>query len=339
MKVLIIGGTGFISRRLVPKLKSAGHEVHLFNRGRTNSRVEDLVIIKGDRNNIKDLTDASKNNYDVVYDFVAYEPKDTIAAVNAFKDRTGRFIHCSTISVYMISKEVSVPITEDQWKAPVMNYWARNPFGMDYGINKRKCEDILWNENSSSFPVTCIRPTFVCGPGDPARRDYFWIERINDGNPLLVPGTGKFKFQNIYVEDLAAIFAKVIETDITKGQSYNAADEHIFTLNNYLDLLAEILGKKIELVHCSQDIFDKESFSYSTISDVFPFNTRTDAVFSLEKLKKDISYISTPIKEWMTRTVEWYMKEDNKHSAGYEKRSEELSFIRSIQSNKKTINL
>jgi nucleoside-diphosphate-sugar epimerase len=73
-----------------------------------------------------------------------------------------------------------------------MEYNPRNPFGMDYGINKRRCEEVIWESYSKSgLPVTVIRPTFVCGPEDPARRDYFWIERILDGKPLLVPGSGR----------------------------------------------------------------------------------------------------------------------------------------------------
>lgn len=334
MKILILGGTGFISSRLVTKLLSAGNEVHLFNRGRSKSASQKVRVLNGNRRNLNDLTSAASNKYDIIYDFIAYEPEDTINAVKAFKNKTSRFIHCSTISVYMISKEVTIPITEDQANAAVMDYWTLNPFGMGYGINKRRCEEILWKENSSSFPVTVIRPTFVCGPGDPARRDYFWIERINDGNPLLVPGTGKYHFQNIYVEDLASIFSKIIDSEVTEGKSYNAADEYVFTLNNYLELLADILGKKIKIVHCDQNLFDQLPFSHSTVADVFPFNTRTDAVFSLNQIKKDIGYSSTPIKEWMTSTVNWYLENEQNHSAGYNKRAEELKIIDNLQSKK-----
>jgi len=339
MKILILGGTGFISSKVVLKLLSAGHEVHLFTRGisKRDFDKQNLHFIRGNRDSIKDLISAAQKQYDVVYDFIAYKPEHTLHAVKAFKDRTSRFIHCSTISVYMISREVSIPITEDQSDAPVMEFWDRNPFGMGYGINKRRCEDILWKEHSDKFPVTVIRPTFVCGPADPARRDYFWIERIMDGQPLLVPGHGEHKFQNIYIEDLAGIFAKVIETDITIGQSYNAADDHILSLNTYLALLGDILDKQIELVHCDINTFDKLPFSYSTVADVFPFNTRKHAVFSLEKIKKDINYSSTPIKEWMTKTVEWFLQNDKSHSAGYSRRNEELTFIKNMLTNKSKI--
>lgn len=335
MKILILGGTGFISSRVVPKLLAAGNEVHIFTRGRSklDSDAENLKHIIGDRNNAEDLFSAARNEYDAVYDFIAYRPEDTRNAVKAFKEKVGRFIHCSTISVYMISNEITTPVTEDQFRAPVMEFWARNPFGMGYGINKRRCEEILWNEHSRTFPVTIIRPTFVCGPADPARRDYFWIERILDGQPLLVPGNGEYKFQNVYLKDLANIFAKIPEIENTKGQSYNAADEQVLTLNSYLRLLGEILNRDIQLVHCEQDTFDSLPFSQSDVADVFTFNTRRDATFSLEKIKKDLGYTSTPIKVWMTETVEWFLKYDNKHSAGYENRDDELSFIKLLQVN------
>lgn len=332
MKILVFGGTGFISGRVVPKLLAAGHEVHLFNRGISKSNLPsgNIKLITGDRSRISDLTAVAKNSYDAVYDFIAYRPEDTRSAVEVFMGKTGRFIHCSTISVYMISKNITLPVTEDQWNLPVMEFWKRNPFGMGYGINKRRCEEILWKAHSRTFPVSIIRPTFVCGPGDPYRREYFWIERILDGNPLLVPGTGEFRFQNIYVEDAAWIFARIIELETTKGQVYNAADEEVITLNNYLKTAAEILNRKIELVHCPQEVFDNLPFSHSATADVFPFNTRTDAVFSLEKVKKDTGFASTPFKDWMTETIEWYLKIKDGHSAGYERRDEEISFINSI---------
>jgi nucleoside-diphosphate-sugar epimerase len=247
MKILIIGGTGFISSSMTGKLLERGHEVTHFNRGKRKSALPDhpsFNTIRGNRDNREDLRLAAESDsYDVVYDMVAYLPEQTAMAVELFRDNTDLFVHCSTISVYMISEKVTVPITEDQDKGPVMEHFPRNPFGMDYGINKRRCEDVLWeNYDKSTFPVTIVRPTFVCGPEDPAHRDYFWIERIMDGKPLLVPGSGEHKFQNIYVEDCAEIFCRVIERDISVGEAYNAAAEEVFTLNSYLRCISRAFG-------------------------------------------------------------------------------------------------
>jgi len=338
MKILILGGTGFISSRITGKLLERGHKITLFNRGKRKSDLlhENLDIINGSRNNKRDLEEAAESGvYDVVYDMIAYEPQETKNAVEVFRNQIGRFIHCSTISVYMISNDVVLPVTEDQDKAPVMDYFPRNPFGMQYGIDKRGCEDILWqNHNKKSFPVTVIRPTFVSGPHDPAKRDYFWIQRILDGKPLLVPGTGNHRFQQIFVNDCAEIFCKVIENDISIGEAYNAVAEEAFTLDEYLNKLAHLLNREIEIVHMDQNEFDKLNISTSARGDVFPFNARRDAVFSLAKVKHHLGYRSSPFEKWMTETINWFINNYKKSSIGYEYREEELRIIESLRKRK-----
>jgi nucleoside-diphosphate-sugar epimerase len=241
--------------------------------------------------------------------------------------KVGRFIHCSTVSVYMISHDVQCPITEDQTNGKIMPFFPRNPFGRDYGIQKRECEKFLWNvHNEKTFPVTTIRPPYVCGPGDRAKRDYFWIERILDGKPLLVPGSGDFATQTVFVNDLARAFVDLLEYQETIGQAFNVASEEIFSLNDYLRKLAQLLKKEIELVHVDQDIFDGLPFSYSNLGDVFPFNTRRTAIFNLEKIKSAIGFESTNFNFWMTKTIEWFLHEYRGHSTGYEFRNDEVRF-------------
>ncbi|MEO8398882.1 MAG: NAD-dependent epimerase/dehydratase family protein [Ignavibacteriaceae bacterium] len=331
MKIFIIGGTGFLSSRLTKKLLEKGHKVTLFNRGKTKNNFNNsakLKIINGDRTNYTSLNNAVKNKtFDIVYDMIAYNENESLEAVNIFKDKIGRFIHCSTVSVYMISDDLNLPITEDQHNKPLMEYFPRNPFGMDYGINKRNCERVLWeNHNDNSFPISMLRPTFISGPGDPAKRDYFWIERILDGGPLLVPGEGNYKFQQVLVDDAADAFVKIIETDKSIGQAYSVASEDVMTLNEYLQKLMNLLNKT-EPFHISQKSFDELDISYSNEGDVFPFNTRRNAVFSLEKIKKDLNYSSTPFNEWMPETIDWFINKYQKHSNGYENRDKELNII------------
>ena len=332
MKILIIGGTGFISSYLCRELVKRKHEVILFNRGKSLPVLpvpDNVKRITGDRNNPLDLkkTIQGKGFYDVVYDMTAYQVEQTRTAVDIFYGKTARFIHCSTVSVYMISYKVRCPITEDQDQRDLMPYFPRNPFGMDYGIQKRKCETILWqNHDPDTFPVSMLRPTYVSGPGDPTLRDFFWIERIQDGEPLLIPGSGDFSFQQVFVADVAKAFADLLENPRTVGEVYNIAGDEIFTLNEYLSELASLMDLKPECVHVHQDVFDHLPFSMHPEGDVFPFNTRRPAIFSLDKIKKDLNYQSTPFHQWMPKLIRWYKVNFSKHSLGYEERSSEIKF-------------
>lgn len=332
MKIFIIGGTGFISKKIVEILVQRGYNITIFTRGKSLnpfSTHKQVTHITGDRNREADLKSAvSKIKFDIVLDMTAYKPGQSESAVKIFKGKTGRFIHCSTVSVYMVSDDVHCPITEDQDKGRIMNDFQRNPFGMDYGVEKRKCENVLWNEhNPALFPVTVMRPVFVSGPEDRTARDYFWIQRILDGNALLIPGSGDCAFQQVYVDDTAKAFCDVMETDITAGEAYNVASEEIYSLNEYINKISVILNKNPELIHIDQDVFDSLDISYYPGADVFPFNTRRTAVFSVEKIKKHTGYRSTPFAEWMPMTIEWYRK-NVKNSFGYGRRNEELIISR-----------
>ncbi len=343
MKILLVGGTGFISKRIVQNLVGRGYNVTIFNRGLSanpfelNKRVNCVIGNRDNENDLKKVLMGKK--YDVVYDMIAYTENHSRIITNILKGKIGRFIHCSTISVYMISDAVHCPITEDQYNRKVMKYFARNPFGMDYGINKRKCEEILWSEhNDKTFPVTMLRPTFVAGPEDPSKRDYFWIQRILDGKPLLVPGSGDFAFQQVFIDDVAKAFCDLLDHDITIGNAYNVAAEEIFSLNEYLGKLSELLNVQPDIVHIDQENFDRLDISYFPGGDVFPYNTRRTSIFSLEKIKKDISYKSTPFKVWMPKTIEWFVK-NNKDSIGYDKRQSEIELIKNLRNKHKNYEL
>ncbi|TFG95609.1 MAG: NAD-dependent epimerase/dehydratase family protein, partial [Calditrichales bacterium] len=244
MHVFVIGGSGFLSSKLVENFLARDVSVSMFHRGLNRPDFPDtdkLDIHLGDRDWPEDLRHAiGTREFDAVYDMVAYTPEQSRAVAEIFSERTARFIHCSTVSVYMVSDDVKCPIGENQDRLPLMKFWDRNPFGMDYGIKKRECEQVLWDAHDPTrFPVTMLRPTYISGPGDPAKRDYFWIERILDGQPLLVPGSGTFPFQNVFLDDVADAFVNIIKTDDSIGQAYNVAAEEIFTLDEYLKALGK----------------------------------------------------------------------------------------------------
>lgn len=333
MNLFVIGGTGFISGALVRHLLENGHQVTTFTRGSTSTPAphERLVEQYGDRRRRGDLERAAGNTtYDAVFDMIAYEADESELAAGVFKGKTRRFIHCSTISVYTVSDELRCPITEDQARLPEMKRrLPHDAFGHQYGLDKRRCEEVLWSRHDpDAFPVTMLRPTFVCGPADRSQRDWFWIERILDGSPLLVPGSGDHAFQSIYVEDLAFLFAGLLDHPQTIGKAYNAVGEEIFTLNTYLDRLCKLLDRDPERIPIDEDVFDRLDLSSNPHGDVFPFDTRRTAIFSLDRTKRDLDYRSTNFDEWMAGTIDWFRSRQARHSLGYERRDEEVDIAR-----------
>ncbi len=338
MKILVIGGTGFISGHLTLELLARGHTVTLLTRGKSRNPFIDegkIEYIFGDRCTEHGVrTAVGTSTFDAVYDMIAYRPEESIISAKVFRGKVGRFIHCSTISVYMVSDQIRCPITEEQDSLPLMEWFDRNPFGMQYGIDKRECESVLWDaHHPEHLPVSMIRPPYVLGPNDLLHRDWFWMQRILDGGPLLVPGSGDHALQAVYVKDLARAFASLLDSDISIGRAYTVAGDEIFSLNEYIERVGRLLGRNPELVHLDQEIFDAHPISTLPGKDVFPLNSRRTAVFDISKAKRDLRFVSTPFDDWMKVTIDWYTKIYRRDSPGYERRKTELRMIEAIRKN------
>ena len=71
MKILAIGGTGFIGQFAVPRLQQAGHSITVFHRGTTPAPSGASEIV-GDRNKIGEhRTTFARENFDAVIDLIA----------------------------------------------------------------------------------------------------------------------------------------------------------------------------------------------------------------------------------------------------------------------------
>ena len=160
LRILILGGTGFIGPHQVEYALSRGHEVTLFNRGRTNTHlfpgVEKLV---GDRAN--DLSALEGRSWDAVVDNSATNaPQWVELSANLLKDTCERYIFVSTRSVYADTSRVPMTIAAPVWtheRAGVEPGAERVP----YGLGKALSEQI-------------VRDTFGRGahPGLPPRPDH-----------------------------------------------------------------------------------------------------------------------------------------------------------------------
>lgn len=217
LKILILGGTGFIGPHQVEYALSRGHEVTLFNRGRTNAQlfpeVEKLV---GDRES--DLTALEGRSWDVVVDNSATNaPPWVEASANLLKDTCERYIFVSTRSVYADTSRV--PMTTD---APVWTYeladvepgTERLPYGLGKALSEQIARDAFGEDRTLVF-----RPGLIIGPGDPTDRFTYWPVRIHRGGEVLAPGDGTDPVQIIDVRDFGDWLIRMAEAE--ESGTYN----------------------------------------------------------------------------------------------------------------------
>lgn len=215
LKVLILGGTGFIGPHFVEVLRAAGHKLTLFNRGKRNPGLfPDVEHLSGDRNG---QIDALKGrDWDVVIDNSGYFPAQTQASGELLEDHVQHYIFISSISAY--ADLTLAGIDEDYKLAQLKDPNVKEITGETYGGLKALCEQTIEGIYGSRQAV--IRPSYIVGPGDHTDRFTYWPVRVARGGRMLAPGTPRDPIQFIDVRDLAD-FVRLCVEQRTAGR-YNA---------------------------------------------------------------------------------------------------------------------
>jgi len=243
MRVLVVGGTEFISLHLVQALVRDGHEVSVLNRGRRRARLPAGVrTIVGDRLDHGALARTlAGERVDALVD-VAYAPTtgaDVEALLRALEGRVGHALFVSTGRVH--DHALPIPYDED---TPRTLYWG------EYAKNKIEGEDVLlaWHRERG-LPVSIVRPTHVYGPLNTRNNETFFFDRLVRGRPILVPDAGGWLRQFGHVADLADAMVAMLGAPVAFGQAYNVSGEEAITQVGFVELIAEVLARPLTLVH------------------------------------------------------------------------------------------
>lgn len=198
MRLLVLGGTSFVGRHIVEAALDSGHEVTLFNRGKTNPGLfEGLEQRHGDRQ-AGDYASLARGEWDAVIDVNAYYPRAVREAAAALSGRVGWFTFVSTVSVY---DEVGDGPVDEGWALRSLDDPATEEVNGDtYGGLKVVCEEAA----TAAFPGSCaiVRPGIVAGPHDPTDRFTYWVRRAALGGVMAVPARPDQPVQVIHGRDL-----------------------------------------------------------------------------------------------------------------------------------------
>lgn len=206
MKLLIIGGSGFLGQHLTNVAFVRGHSVTHFNRGVTAAHPDPRVErIRGDRDG--ELSALSGRTWDLVVDTCGYYPWQVEALAEAMATGIGHFVFVSSVNQY---RHFDRPGMDESGLSDTPLY-ARdtvlNP--RTYGPLKAACEV----EAMRRFPGRCtiVRPGYITGPHDPNRCFAYWASRVALGGRFLAPGLPTQPWQFIDVRDLAGWLIRVAE--------------------------------------------------------------------------------------------------------------------------------
>jgi 2'-hydroxyisoflavone reductase len=204
LRVLILGGTGFIGPHEVRHARDRGHTLTLFNRGQSNPEMfPGIEQLRGDRNG--DLRSLEGRTWDVVIDNSGFEPHQVRDSAALLKDNVQRYLFVSTQSVYtdrsIVNQDESgavgmADVPESEWRGS--------------GPLKALCEKELMKAMPGRAIV--VRPAVIVGPGDESDRFTYWVDRIDRGGEVLAPGDPSDPTQCIDVRDLTEWIVRIIES-------------------------------------------------------------------------------------------------------------------------------
>src|SRR5687768_14614883 len=183
-RILIRGGTGFVGPHQVRRAVERGHQVTIFNRGRSAPGLvgKDVEELAGDRAGNLDVLKGRKWDAVIESASTADAPEWVKQSASLLRDATNHYLFISSRAVYL--DYTRVPMTSD---APVLTR-ENSPVGasLPYGHAKAYAE----KEAHRLMPgrVTVVRPAIIIGRGDDSDRFPYWVARHT--NRALPPTPG-----------------------------------------------------------------------------------------------------------------------------------------------------
>ncbi len=308
MKILIIGGTRFLGRHLVESALARGHEVTLFNRGKTNPDLfKQIQTISGDRE--KDLDQVS-GTYDAVIDTCGYFPRIVRMSAEALKDKVRSYVFISSISVYDGFGKIG--INESDPVGKIADETIEEITGESYGPLKALCEKAVQDVFGDRSLI--IRPGLIVGPNDPTDRFTYWPVRVARGGDVLVPEKPAAPIQIIDVRDLSDFVIELLQQNVF-GVFNATGPEHELNLGTMLEVCKQVSGSDANFKWASVEFLNQNQVAPWSDMPAWVPDTPEDAGLSRVDISKAIraGLKFMPLEKTIRDTLEWEKSRPSDH--------------------------
>lgn len=282
-KVLVTGGTIFVSKYVAKYYVEKGYDVYVLNRN-TRNQVEGVKLIEADRHMIGDRL--KDHHFDIVFDITAYTEED----VNDLLDALESFDEYIMISSSAVYPEYAMqPFTEN-------TVLAENKYWGIYGINKIKAEKALLERVPNAY---ILRPPYLYGPMNIVYREAFVFECALKNRKFYLPKQGDMKLQFFHIHDLCRFMDIIIEKK-PAVHIFNVGNKDAISIKEWVECCYKVVGKDVQFEYVMDDIEQRSYFSF------YDYEYYLD-VTEQEKLMPE----SKPIEEGLKEAYEWYKDNSN----------------------------
>jgi len=246
MRILILGGTVFLSRTVAELAVARGFEVWCGCRGASGPLPEGVRHVRLDRDDPDCFDPLAGERFDAVID-VARRPSQVRRALRALTDRVSHWTFVSTASVYA---DHGTPYQRVD-NAPLLPPADPDADETDpelYGPLKVTCEAAVRTARGGDAFV--VRAGLIGGPHDATDRFAYWPLRLARGGEVLAPGSPDDEVQVIDVRDLAGWLLD----SVPQGRvgTYDAVGE-VTPFGRFLERVATGVGGSPELTWVPQE--------------------------------------------------------------------------------------
>ena len=307
MKILFIGGTGFISTAVSRQAIARGFELYLLNRGARPAHLPGSQRLTADIHNPADARAALQDmKFDVVVDWIAYTPDDIERDLALFRGRVKQFVFISSASAYQ-KPPANYLITES---TPLHNpHW-------EYSRNKIACEERLMQAyRAEDFPVTIVRPSLTYDPNFPIAIGgwgcYTLADRLKKGRPIIVHGDGSSLWVVTHAEDFGQGFLGLLGNERAVGHAFHITSDEVLTWDQIYRTIAEALGVEPQIVHIPSDFIARVAPQQA--GNLLGDKTWS-AVFDNSKIKAFVPGFQAviPFRDGIRRTLAWFAADESR---------------------------
>ena len=294
MKILVTGGTVFVSKYVAGYYVNKGYEVYVLNR---NSRlqVEGVHLLEADRHNCREIL---KGHYfDAVLDVTAYtaeDIKDLLAGLEGF----GHYIMISSSAVYPETN--TQPFTEGQ-SVGLNKFWGR------YGTDKIDAEKALLQVVPKAY---ILRPPYLYGPMNNVYREGFVFECAEKGRKFYIPKDGSMQLQFFHVEDLCKVMDAILEKEPAE-HILNVGNEETVSILDWVKMCYDVVGAPLNIVNVDESIEQRKYFSF------YDYEYKLDV-----SRQKTLLNETMDLRDGLQGAYEWY-----KNNKGEVRRKDFIVFI------------
>ncbi len=286
-RILVTGGTVFVSKYIARYFADLGEQVVVLNRN-TKEQLEGVAVIEADRHALGNVL--SGQHFDAVIDVTAYNAQDV--------DDLARALESVTFDTYvMISSSAVYPTTNLQpfVENGRLGLNSKHEVWGQYSEGKVAAERAVLEQIANAY---IIRPPYLYGPMNNIYREAFVFDCADAERAFRLPGDGEMRLQFFHVRDLCR-FIDVIIAQQPQQHVFNVGNPESVSVREWVELCYRAAGKPLECVAVHN--VPQRSF--------FPFY---DYQYELDvRAQRELMPETTPLAEGLRESYAWYSAHRN----------------------------